>query len=195
MPTGEHLKVEAPKANPQLFKNSALQSLFADSPPPPTPGLFNPRDPNLQIQHEKPEHRLFLWMKAQGASNREIARESGYTESWISQLFRQPWAQAKLVEMLRESGKGVLEQTLAIIQSEAINSVQTLVEIRDDTDAPKAVRRACSVDLIEQFLGKPKQHVDVVQSDKAEDVSELDRKLLQVEEELKQLTGGTGNQN
>ena len=82
--------------NKQLYENSGLKELFAEKEGGTTANpLFNAREPNLAIMHEKPEHRLLLWMKAQGASNREIAYQSGYTEAWLSQLFRQPWAQSR----------------------------------------------------------------------------------------------------
>lgn len=187
MPSGDHLKTGSAAPNAQLYSTGSLKSLFADAEPS-VDALFNSRDPNLQIQHEKPEHRYLLWMKAQGASNREIATQSGYSESWLSQLFRQPWATERLVEMLRESGKPVLDQTLSIIQSEAVNSVLKLVEIRDDPDTPKAVQRACCVDIVEQFLGKPKQKVDVVQTS-VRNIDEIDKELAELEQQEQFLRG------
>lgn len=189
MPSGEHLKTDSPAPNPQLFKNSMLEELFAGAEKH-DDAFFNGRDPNLQIQHEKPEHRYLLWMKAQGCCNREIAQQSGYSEAWLSQLFRQPWAQETLVKMLKESGKPVLDQTLSLIQAEAVNSVQTLVSLRDNPDSPAAVRRACSVDIIEQFLGKPKQKVEVDQTGKSgENIEELDKRIAELEKQEQQLRG------
>ena len=188
MPSGEHLVKECPAANGQLYKNSALQELFAGVEQAPD-ALFNAKEPNLQVKHEKPEHRYLLWMKAQGASNREIAGQSGYSESWLSQLFRQPWAQETLVRMLKESGKSVLDQTLEIIQGEAVNSLNRLVAIRDDPEAPYPVQRACCVDILEQYLGKPKQKVEVDQTRSKESVEELDARLADLEKQELQLRG------
>ena len=188
MPSGEHLKKDNPAPNGQLYAGSALAELFAEKGVP-EDGLFNAKCPNLQVKHEKPEHRYLLWMKAQGASNREISEQSGYTEPWLSQVFRQPWAQATLVQMLKESGKSVLDQTLAIIQGEAINSLNRLVAVRDDPATPKAVQRACCVDIIEQFLGKPKQKVEVAQGGSSDTVEELDKRLAELEKQEQQLRG------
>jgi hypothetical protein len=191
MPSGDHLKSKSPKGpkpNGQLYKNSGLAGLFADAEPA-ADALFGAKDPNLQIKHEKPEHRYILWMKANGSSNREIARQTDYTEAWLSQLFRQPWAQAQLVQMMKESGKGILDQTLELIQGEAVNSVLKLVDIRDDPDTPKAVQRACSVDIIEQFLGKPKQKVEVQENANNSSVEDLDKKLAELEKQEQQLRG------
>lgn len=174
--------------NRQLYKNSPLQKLFEETDAEFGGGkpLFNAKDPNLAILHEKPEHRALLWMKAQGASNREISSVSGYTEPWLSQLFRQPWAQAMLVEILREGGA---DEVRGLIKSAAADSVLTLINIRDEPKAPYAVRRACAVDLVEQFLGKPKQHVEMAETQASKDVEELDKQIEQLQMEENRLLG------
>jgi len=175
--------------NRQLYENSGLKELFEGTP---SAGggsapLFNAREPNLAILHEKGEHRLLLWLKAKGASNREIARESGYTEPWLSQLFRQPWAQAQLVEMLREAGA---DEVGAIIKGAAADSVFTLIELRDDSDMPGAVRKGAADSLLDRYLGKPHQSVEVRSEAKAiESVDDLNKELAELEQEEKRLLG------
>ena len=172
--------------NKQLYENSGLAELFEVTEK--TGGLFNSRAPNLAILHEKPEHRLLLWMKAQGASNREIAQQSGYTEPWISQLFRQPWAQSQLVEMMKEAGMDV---TKKLLEAACPDSIMKLIELRDDpvvyANYPSVVRASC-VDLIQQYLGKPKQQVDVV-STPTRDINSLDDELAKNEKEINRLQG------
>lgn len=189
MPSGEHLKSKTgnPAPNGQLYQGGALQSLFEDQPKS-KEAFFNQKEPNLGILHEKPEHRYMLWMKAQGASNREIAHQTGYTEPWLSQLFRQPWAQERLAEMLRESGKSTLDQTLMYVQSEVLNSLQKLVEVRDDPETPKPTVRNCCVDIIEQFLGKPKQKTEVTLN-KDVNIEDVDEQIKVLEAEEKRLRG------
>ena len=188
MPSGEHLKSAEPAPNKQLYKNSDLSHLFADAPQRPD-ALFNAKEPNLQIMHEKPEHRWMLWMKAQGSSNREIAQETGYSESWLSQLFRQPWAREVVLDMMKASGKGTLERVLARVEGEVMNSLDKLVDVRDNPETPPAVVRACSVDIIEQFLGKPKQKMDITQQVTTIDVAETDKEIARLEAEEKRLMG------
>lgn len=183
-------------SNKQLFENSGLAELFADTPLAKVAeqrtvegtALFNQRPPNLAILHEKPEHRLLLWMKAQGASNREISKESGYTEAWLSQLFRQPWAQALLVEMMTSAGMDVVQQTL---KSAAPDSVFKLIELRDDPDTPAAVQAKVCDSLLDRYLGKPKQQVEVQQTAQLsnESVEELDKRLAALEMEENRLAG------
>ncbi len=177
--------------NRQLYKNSGLAELFAadggtdDSR---ARGFFNPRDPNLAIIHEKPEHRLLLLCKLQGASNREIAAQSGYTEPWISQLFRQPWAQRLLSEMMHEAG---LDEVRALLKEAQVDSVRTLVALRDDPKVPASVRRSTCVDLLEQYSGKPTQRV-VVDSAKplsSDDLADLDKQIEQASAEVNRLVG------
>lgn len=174
------------KVNKQLYQNSGLKELFADNPPD-GHAFFNSKEPNLAIQHEKPEHRMLLWMKCQGASNREISQQSGYTEAWLSQLFRQPWAQARLVQMMTDAGQDVVH---TLLETAAPDSVLKLIEVRDDPKTPKSVVRAACVDLLEQYMGKPKQRVDVHHDEpRSQDVAEIDQQIEQLEKEENRLRG------
>jgi len=175
--------------NKQLYENSGLAELFADAPTD-SNGFFNAREPNLAILHEKPEHRLLLWMKAQGASNNEIAEQSGYTVPWISQLMRQPWAQARLVEMMTDAGVDVLTQTLKAAVPDCIERLKEMVSDDDLYQThPSVVRSAC-VDLIQQYLGKPKQQVDVTQTPTSgASVEDLDKQIEQHDKEINRLQG------
>jgi len=183
-----------PPFNKQLYVNSGLKELFADSLPDgvnpvPKNGFFNPREPNLAILHEKPEHRLLMWMKAQGASNREIAQQAGYTDAWISQLMRQPWAQKTLVEMMTEAGMDITQQ---LLKSACPDSVLKLIDLRDDPKTPPAVVRASCVDLIQQYLGKPKQQVEIQSKNQTNlKVEELDKELARLDSETNRLLGVT----
>lgn len=178
--------------NKQLYENSGLKELFDKScgeGGDPLALFFNGKDPNLAILHEKPEHRLLLYMKAQGASNKEIAEQSGYTQPWLSQLFRQPWAQQRLIEIMNQCGK---DRVTTLIASAAEDSVLTLIELRDDPESPAAVRRSAAENLLDRYLGKPKQQVDVVQKGtSAEDVQEIDRELELLTAEENRLKGTT----
>ena len=182
----------SPPFNKQLYGNSGLREVFEKAQTKengqPLEQLFNAKEPNLAILHEKPEHRLLLYMKAQGASNKEIAEQSGYTQPWLSQLFRQPWAQQRLVEIMNDCGK---DRVTTLLQSAAEDSVYTLIELRDDAEAPAAVRRSAADSLLDRYLGKPKQQVDVTQHSAAtpDDVLALDKQIAELEAEEQRLTG------
>ena len=178
--------------NKQLYCNSQLASLFADSPQAEqdlAERFFNQRLPNLAILHEKPEHRLLLLLKLRGLSNNEIAAESGYTVPWISQLMRQPWAVAMMSRMMTETGQDSIR---GILQSEAVPSIMKLVALRDDPDAPATVQKSACDSLLDRYLGKPAQHIDVVETRAgmdAESVAEVDKEIARLKEEEKQLLG------
>ena len=181
---------QPPKVNRQLYANSGLRELFVDSPAPdPSAGFFNQSEPNLAILHEKPQHRLLLLLKMSGRTNREISKESGYTEPWLSQLFRQPWATALMARLSAEAG---IDGIRGLLQSECIPSITTLAQLRDDVDCPKAVRKSACDSLIQQFLGKPAQHVDIVEDRRGLDagsVAEMDQEIARLRQEEKDLLG------
>ena len=145
---------------------------------------------NIDIVHEKPEHRIIIYLKAQGMSNREVAEQSGYTEAWISQVCRQPWFRLRLVQVLQEMG---VDKVQALLKSAALDSVYTIIELRDDTEAPKAVRRAAADSLLDRWLGKPTVHVsrDEPRMPSTPEVEEIDRELAQIENQLKETNGQT----
>lgn len=193
MPSGEHLVTENPKFNKQLFENSGLDDLFRaeqERDADPLGVLFNEKTPNLAILHEKPEHRLLLWMKAQGSSNKEIAENSGYTMSWLSQLFRQPWAQTRLLEMMNAAGA---DRVTTLIKSAAEDSVMTLIELRDDPKVSDATRRSAADSLLDRYLGKPAQSVTVTQTTNpaTESLDELNSRIDALTQEENRLLGRT----
>jgi hypothetical protein len=195
MPSGEHLVTESPKFNKQLFKNAEprLDDLLQgerESDESSLNSLFNERTPNLAILHEKPEHRLLLWMKAQGSSNKEIAENSGYTMSWLSQLFRQPWAQTRLLEMMNLAGS---DRVSTLIKSAAEDSVMTLIELRDDPEVSDATRRSAADSLLDRYLGKPAQQVTVTQTSQItnESLDELNSRIDALTQEENRLLGRT----
>lgn len=184
--TGAHLKTDGPKPhNFQLFKNSGLAE--CEAPGDPLWSFFNSKDPNLAILKEKPEHRLMLYMKAQGCSNTEIARHSGYSIPWVSQLFRQPWAKLVLLQLMNEVG---VNKVQVLLEGAAEDSVMKLIELRDNPAVPSAVQRGSATDLLDRFLGKPKQQVEVTTKATPQDMQELDQEIKLLEAEESRLLGG-----
>lgn len=173
--------------NKQLYNNSCLNELFEASKDPSVPrpeGLFNAKEPNLAILHEKPEHRVILWMKARGTSNTEIAKQTGYTDAWISQLVRQPWFQDKLLREIEDAGR---DEISTLLEGAAADSVIKLIEIRDTSKNVGVSRQAC-VDLLDRFLGKPVQQVKTeVTAVAAQTVEELDAEINRLQEQEKSL--------
>lgn len=181
----------AARPNRQLYDAAASPSISAaDSYQADSPSrLFDETSPNLVILHEKPEHRAIVFMKAQGFSNREIASHSGYTESWVSQVVRQPWARQRILSILHTQGEDAVRLA---IQGSALDSVYTLIDIRDNDKAPASARLGAASNLLDRFLGKPTQHVEAThhKGNSSDRVDQIDNELAVVEAETKRLIGG-----
>lgn len=140
--------------------------------------------PNFAIIHEKPEHRLIVYLKARGLSNKEVSEKTGYSQAWISQICRQPWFRLRLVQELKEAG---MDKVAKLLESAALDSIFTILEIRDDETAPKAVRRACADSLLDRFLGKPTVHVEHEASrmPSSPELAAVDNELQNIDRQLK----------
>lgn len=182
--------VDAPP-NRQLFENSELSNdpvVEAERRDPDR--LFSSNDqirihdrPNLAIIHEKPEHRMIVYLKAQGLSNKEIAERTNYTQPWVSQLTRQPWFRLRLVSELKEAG---VDQIQTVLKSAALDSIFKLIELRDDPHAPKAVQKASSDSLLDRFLGKAAQTIQHEEKKlpKTSEISALDHEIAELDQQI-----------
>lgn len=120
-------------------------------------GLYNDIEPTYLIKKEKPEHRTILTMKARGYENHEIAEFMGRSTSMVSNTVRQPFARLQMNEIVAKTFDDEIKE---LLQAEVIPSVMTLAAIRDDPDAPKAVRSSNSQYLVDRWLGKPTQPIE-----------------------------------
>lgn len=147
-----------------------------------TPPLHNAKPANVEVAREKPEHRVIMYMKLQGWSNREIARKLGYTDAWISQVTRQEWFRHRLLEEMKNSGR---TEFVSVLQGEAVNSIDTLILMRD-TAASETVRVMCAKDILDRCYGKAVQRVEqkVEFTEKVNEVERLNEEIAELEREL-----------
>lgn len=176
----------------QLMENNPLQDHpVTDAAANDPLRLFSSDDnpANFAIIHEKPEHRLIVYLKARGLSNTEVSEKTGYTKAWIGQICRQPWFRLRLVQELKEAG---MDKVAKLLESAALDSVFTILEIRDDPTAPKAVRRACADSLLDRFLGKPTVHVEHegTRMPSSPELAAVDSELQNIDKQLKENTNG-----
>lgn len=165
--------------NKQLYPNSKLNGSETESALLSSPLALNgTRLPNFAIIHEKPEHRLIVYLKAQGLTNREVARKSDYTEAWISQVTRQPWFQLRLLELVRESGGETVKEFLG---AQLEPSILRLVHLRDHAES-ESVQLGATVNLLDRFLGKPVQRTEAKL-----DVTHRESRVENIDEEMKML--------
>lgn len=175
-----------PPFNRQLFKHhkEALCSMIEQDP---AEKLFNQREPNLVVMHEKPWHRAVMFMVAQGLTHQEIADHFGKTVPWISQLTRQPWFRARLTHELQLAG---VDKVQTMLEAQVIPSIEAVIKLRDSAQS-EPVRLNAAINLVDRFCGKPIQKTEsTVKADihaTVENVSAVDRELQQVEAQLAQL--------
>lgn len=175
--------------NTQLFEHSGLQQDTVTHAAATDPDkLFHSsgvaENPNFAILDEKPEHRVIVYLKAQGFSNKEVAIKMGYTQAWISQITRQPWFRLRLVQELREAGVDQIQQ---VLKANALDSIFTLVDLRDDPQAPKAVRKSAADSLLDRYLGKATQKFadESSHTPSTEELNKLDKQIAEIDSALK----------
>lgn len=107
------------------------------------------------VKSEEPWHREAAYMLACGLGKGEVARELQVEAVTISRLMRAPWFVERVTQLLDGQGKDIM----SAFKAEALASLDTLVELRDNEKAPPAVRRASAVDILNRALGTPTQYV------------------------------------
>lgn len=177
--------IRPPAVNKQLMENSELQTSdsqreYASS----RLRLANDKDANLAIIHEKPEHRLIVYLKASGKSNKEIAEATGYSYNHVCQIVRQPWFREAFVRLAHEQGTDAVS---TFLQGEVLESLQTLKEIRDDPEEKGSTRVAATNAILDRALGKPTQFVKTENKNTnvPAEVDQLERELDSIKEQLR----------
>jgi len=177
--------------------------------------LHNASRPQVVIQKERPEHRFLVFLYAQGMSTKDIYIQLGgewdskrnlpisgtsaqYSYQHLHNIRRQAWFQTKLIEYMEECGKDVIR---AKFEAELMPSIEKVISIRDDADAPKQLQLRAAESLIDRFLGKPIQQVQSVPvasvSKYEKEAADLARETEAIEAELKNLNPAflTNNDN
>jgi hypothetical protein len=164
------------------FVGSELEEMAKNSPA----ALANQTDPQIALQHEKPEHRIMLHLKLQGHSNVEIAELTGYTATHVGQVCRQPWFRARLNALLQNAETESFNELLG---KEAANSFLTMVAIRDDEAASKDTRLRSAMAIMDRHFGKPAQTLNVKgeHTHSLIDIDNIDAELAKVEAQQNEL--------
>jgi len=168
--------------------------------------LFNAQDPSVPILKESPEHRMLAYMRARGMSRKEIFTQLGgtydldrkpisgsgkFSYAHIGNILKQPWFRSQVIKLQHEAGMDMVE---VAIRAEMPSAVEIIVEIMNDDEAPSTARLAAASQILDRGLGKPVQRVENTQKGNIDhvlhDARELDRKLEQTRQELKQLGVG-----
>lgn len=103
-------------------------------------------------------HRLIAWLELGGASNAEIAASLGFTQSWVSTVRNSPLYKVLLGQMRDRVSDASIEGVKQKILGEAMNNVNTLIELRDNLAVEPATRRGSANDLLDRTPGLSKIH-------------------------------------
>lgn len=118
--------------------------------------LFGDLDPRLILKREQPVHRTMINMAAAGYTVGEISALTGRGRTTVHNVLHQPSAREHLIN---EAKKTVQDELKAILEREALPSIKTLVEVRDNPNARSSDRVTASNSLLDRFLGKPTQPI------------------------------------
>lgn len=155
--------------------------------------LYRDLAPDIEIQREKPEHRIIVLLKAQGFSNTEISAHVGMGKEQVGRVLRQPWARQRLLDLLAEKGGSLVEKFLS---GETMDSLHTLVEIRDDKNVHPSVRASTANAILDRALGKAIQKTVNLNAATEIPLERLDHELEKLRAEEQTLLGRrtvTGN--
>lgn len=115
----------------------------------------------------------------------EVAEAFGVIDETVRNLLRQDWFQEHVTKLMAEHGG---RDIMALFAAETFNSLVTLVELRDGTETPKTVRRACAVDILDRALGKPLQRVEQsgtpTSSDPVREAQQLEESNIRLRNQL-----------
>jgi hypothetical protein len=107
------------------------------------------------LLNEQAWHRMAAYMLLAGRTNSEIALAANVTVSAVSCIRAQRWFQDLQVTIANESG----EATLGLLHSEVLESIETIVRIRDNPDSGVRARLTAATTLLEHAHGKPIQKI------------------------------------
>jgi hypothetical protein len=119
--------------------------------------LFGDSFAATTLLEEKPIHRMMIYLHASGATIQDIATQCGYKPNVVGQILRQPWARARLVQILNENGRDHVKHFLT---HEVSPSLEVLREIRDNPKTKDSSRIAAANSILDRALGKATVHVE-----------------------------------
>jgi hypothetical protein len=138
------------------------------------------------IEKEAPWHLSAAYMYAMGSCNREIAEAHGKSPQAVSNLFHQPFFQERVTEIMAANRRDVMD----LFRAERINTLATLIALRDDPATPASVRAMVCKDILDRSLGKAVQRIETVGEVTSSDpVAECER----LEAEVRRLRNENGD--
>lgn len=155
---GETPKQKAERNRIQLAKDRANWNKYVGGENCSLPGaLANDSDPSQHLYREKVQHRLVAEMAAQGYTNSEIALHTGYTNSYVTTILRQPQGRIAAMNAIRRNSQDEIKEFL---KAEVMPSLEVIRSVRDNEAARPSDRIAAANTLLERYMGKAVQPIN-----------------------------------
>lgn len=138
--------------------------------------LMGDTDSCVQLERERPVHRLMAELTAQGYNAVEVAKFTDYDPVYVRRILKQPFVRDRIVKTIKKS---VQDEMKEFLEAEVLPSLRTLKTVRDNPTARGTDKISASNALLDRFLGKPVQPID----NNAKPVSELSDEQLKAEVE------------
>jgi hypothetical protein len=147
--------------------------------------FFNARDPQYELQAERPIHRqIVIRAMESGKTNTELAQEFGVTGSMVNYVLLQPWAKKYMSENMHKHG---MQKVEVLLKGAVAGAVERLITEMDNPKARAAERISAAEKILERVYGRAAQPMIHVQAAPVKDMS--DAELDQEIERLRQQRG------
>ena len=162
----------------------ALQGQEIPDPSSPTNGrvqsilpALNNNAGTVTVVKEKPWHRSLAYMRLQGVSKKQCAKEFDCSVQQVINVSAQPWFKQICVELADIHFAGDM---FGMLESAAFDAVQTLNELAVGAES-ETVRRASASDLLDKFLKHRKPAEDKTPDNPEQELKQLDEELERLE--------------
>lgn len=158
----------------------------------PRPGVeFSPLKSDIErrgsAKQEQPIHLCVCQMLAMGRTRKEIAAALDLSEATISNIKHSKNGKARIAEIASQLYGA--NDVQALFNAELRESVEALVQLRDDANTPKAVKLGAIKEFFDRGIGKPVAFVKSEVVDEIKDPkAERDRLMREIMERQKNLT-------
>lgn len=147
------------------------------------------------VQREKPEHRHAAFLLANGMSQKDTSKETGYSEGWISEMMTQEWFKDLVLYYIKVKRN---DPIATLLRGAALDSFWCLQQMGHDPKVPPATREKIHQSNLDRFMGKapvtvthkheeqvadPKSQADALR----EELEKIDKASREAQERAKQL--------
>lgn len=160
--TGLNERASSPNATPLLTPSSPQSRSGTTNDP---DAFYGAKAPAYVMQEEKAQHRVICYLAAEGNTRNEIAEKTGFSPVMIGYTLKQPWAQKRIAEIIRQHGGDHVE---AALKGAVLDCANLLISTVRDSSMDIKVRSSNAKEILDRVYGKSNQvvtHVNVSPED------------------------------